>query len=72
VSDVETMRAALERASRHRGRVRLRYGSVPYVLEVTAVDGDLITGVSREQGALRFRLERVTEVVELPSDAPLF
>lgn len=66
------MRALLERAARRRGRVRLVYGSVPYVVTVLAVDGDLVTGSSPERGPLRFRLQRVTEVTELPSDQPLF
>jgi hypothetical protein len=68
----EALSALLERAAGRRGRVRLVYGSVPYVVEVLAFDGQRITGADQERGLLRFRLERVTEATELPSSDPLF
>jgi len=64
--------ALLERAAGRRGRVRLVYGSVPYLVEVLDFDGELITGASDERGVLRFRLELVREATELPSSDPLF
>jgi len=72
MTDPDAMRAVLERAARERGRVRLVYGSVPYVVTVLAVDGGLVTGAGDGRPPLRFRLERVTEVSELPSSRPLF
>jgi len=71
-TEPDAMRTMLQRAARERGRVRLVYGSVPYVVTVLSVDGDLVTGTSEERGPLRFRLGRVTEVSELPSSRPLF
>lgn len=64
--------ALLERAARRRGRVRLLYGSAPYVLEVLAFDGELVTGACEGRGVLRFRLSEVALVHELPSSDPLF
>lgn len=72
MQDPDALRSLLERAARERGRVRLVYGSVPYVVTVLAVDGDLVTGASEERGPLRFRLERITEASPLPSSRPLF
>lgn len=64
--------ALFRRAAGRRGRVRMLYGAVPFVIEVLAFDGHLITGASEERGVLRFRLERVTQARELPSSDPLF
>lgn len=72
MSDRDAIRALLERAAQERRRVRLVYGSVPYVLTVLSVDGDVITGASDERGSFRFRLDRVTAVEELPSSRPMF
>ncbi|MEJ2291805.1 MAG: hypothetical protein P8Y05_08820 [Deinococcales bacterium] len=69
---VEDLAALFQRAARRRGRVRLLYGSVPFIVEVLAFDGHLVTGASEDRGVLRFRLERVTEAQELPSSDPLF
>lgn len=66
------LQATLERAARHRGRVRLLYGDMPYLLDVLAFDGKLVTGVSEGRGVLRFRLELIREAAELPSSDPLF
>jgi hypothetical protein len=68
----EALSALLARAAGRRGRVRLVYGSVPYVVEVLSFDGRLVTGADPQRGTLRFRLERVSEVTELPSSDPLF
>ena len=62
----------LERAARRRGRVRLLYGAAPYVVEVLAFDGALVTGACEGRGVLRFRLDAITEAQELPSSDPLF
>ncbi len=68
----EALSTLFERAAGRRGRVRLVYGSVPYVVEVLAFDGQLITGADPQRGALRFRLARVSEATELPTSDPLF
>jgi len=72
VDDRAALTMLLERAAGRRGRVRLVYGSVPYLVEVLAFDGNLVTGASDERGVLRFRLELVREATELPSSDPLF
>ncbi len=72
VEDRAALSAVLQRAAGRRGRVRLVYGSVPYLVEVLAFDGKLVTGASKERGVLRFRLELVREATELPSSDPLF
>jgi len=72
VDAADGLRIVLENAARQRGRVRLIYGSVPYVVTVLSVTGGLVTGASDERGLLRFRLERITHAEALPSDRPLF
>ncbi len=72
MSDANELVALFQRAARRRGRVRLLYGAVPFVIEVLDFDGHLITGASEERGVLRFRLERIAEALELPSSDPLF
>ncbi len=72
VDERVALSALLRRAASRRGRVRLVYGSVPYLVEVLAFDGKLVTGASEERGVLRFRLELVREATELPSSDPLF
>lgn len=66
------LQSLLERAAGRRGRVRLVYGSVPYIVTVLSVAAGLVTGASEERGLLRFRLERITHAEALPSDQPLF
>ena len=60
------------RAARRRGRVRLLYGAAPYVVEVLAFDGALVTAACEGRGVLRFRLDAITEAEELLSSDPLF
>ncbi len=64
--------ALFERAARRRGRVRLHYGSATYVVDVLGFARGTVTGADLERGVLRFRLELVTDAVELPSSDPLF
>ena len=72
VDERAALQALLERAARRRGRVRLVYGSMPYLVDVLAFDGKLVTGASEGHGVLRFRLELIREADELPSSDPLF
>jgi hypothetical protein len=69
---VPELRALFEEAAGRRGTVSLRYGGAPYLVEVLACHGGLITALDARRGALRFRLERVTDARALPTSDPLF
>jgi hypothetical protein len=72
VDERAALQDLLARAARRRGRVRLVYGSMPYLVDVLAFDGELVTGASEGRGVLRFRMALIREAAELPSSDPLF